>query len=177
MHRSLRGTLETILVVDSDEAVREAVVSILERAKFRVLSAHGGVDAINLAQETAGEIHLLLSEVDVPQMSGPDLGQALKMTRPNIHVMLMSGQKNGNLLVLNYGWAYIHKPLVATKLVQMIKDVLHSADRSQLGGQEFESSKDTSHKDMNPAANLTVRTTAESDDSPKAPRLGPEIRE
>jgi DNA-binding NtrC family response regulator len=144
MLRSLKGTLETILVVDDDPAVREAVVSILERANFRVLSAHGGVDAINLAEETAWEIDLLLSEVDVPQMSGPDLGQALKMTRPDIHVMLMSGQKNGNLLVLNYGWAYIQKPLVATKLVQMIKHVLHSADRSQLGGQEFESSKDTS---------------------------------
>ena|ERR1044071_3767223 len=76
MHRSLKGTLETILVVDNDEAVRKAVVSILERANFRVLSAHSGVDAINLAEETVGEIHLLLSEVDVPQMSGPDLGQA-----------------------------------------------------------------------------------------------------
>jgi len=144
MLRSLKGTLETILVVDNDEAVRDVVVSILERANFRVLSASGGVDAINLAEGMAGEIHLLLTEVDVPQMSGPDLGQALKMARPDIHVMLMSGQANGNLLVLNYGWAYIQKPLVATKLVHMIKDVLHSADRSQLGGQEFESGKDTS---------------------------------
>jgi two-component system cell cycle sensor histidine kinase/response regulator CckA len=89
MHRSLEGTLETILVVDSDQSVREAVVSILERANFRVLSATSGVDAINLAEEMAGEIHLLLSEVEVPQMSGPDLGQALKLTRPDIHVMLM----------------------------------------------------------------------------------------
>jgi DNA-binding NtrC family response regulator len=175
MHRSLKGTLETILVVDNDQAVRKAVVSILERANFRVLSANSGVDAINLAEETAGEIHLLLSEVDVPQMSGPDLGQALKMTRPDIHVMLMSGQENGNLLVLNYGWAYIHKPLVATKLVQMVEDVLHSAGRSQLGGQEFESSKDTSHKDVNLSVHLAVRTTTESDDSPKPPPLDPEI--
>jgi DNA-binding NtrC family response regulator len=140
MHGSRKGTLETILVVDNDQVVCKAVVSILERANFHVLSANSGVAAINLAEETAGEIHLLLSEVDVPQMSGPDLGQALKMTRPDIHVMLMSGQEHGNLLVPNYGWAYIHKPLVATKLVRMIKDVLHSADRSQPGGQEFESS-------------------------------------
>jgi len=83
MHRSLKGTLETILVVDNDPAVRKVVVSILERANFRVLSANSGVDAINLAEETAGEIHLLLSEVDAPPMSGPDLGQALKMTRPD----------------------------------------------------------------------------------------------
>ena len=78
-------------------------------------------------------------------------------------------------MVLNYGWAYIHKPLLATKLVQMIKDVLHSADRSQPGGQEFESSKDTSAIDVNPAAHLAVEKTAESDVSPKAPPLYLEI--
>lgn len=175
MPRSLNGTLETILVVDNDETVLEAVVLALERANFHVLSARGGVDAINLAEETPGEIDLLLSDVDVPQMSGPDLGQALKMTRPNIHVMLMSGRENGNLLVLNYGWAYIQKPLVAIKLVQMVKAVLHSADRSQLGGQEFDSSKDTGHVDMNQVTHLPVRTTIESDDTPKALPPAPRI--
>jgi hypothetical protein len=59
-----------------------------------------------------------------------------------MHVMLMSGGDNGNLLVLNYGWAYIQKPFVAVKLVQMVNDVLHSPNRSQLGGQEFDSRKD-----------------------------------
>jgi DNA-binding NtrC family response regulator len=76
-------------------------------------------------------------------MSGPDLGVLLKKSRPDLHVMLMSGGENGNLLVLNYGWAFIQKPFVATKLVQMIADVLRSVDRSQPGGQEFDSRKDT----------------------------------
>ena len=97
------------------------------------------------------------------------------MTRPDIRVMLMSGQENGNLLVLNYGWAYIRKPLVATKLVQMVKDVLHSADRSQIGGQEFESRKDTSHRDVYTVTHLAVRTTTKSDGAPKAPPLEAEI--
>jgi hypothetical protein len=56
--------------------------------------------------------------------------------------MQMSGGTNGNLLVLNYGWAYIQKPFVAVKLVQMVTDVLKSPDRSQLGVQEFDSRKD-----------------------------------
>ena len=60
-----------------------------------------------------------------------------------MHVMLMSGGDSGNLLVLNYGWAFIQKPFVATKLVEMITSVLHSSNRSQLGGQEFDSRKDT----------------------------------
>jgi len=57
--------------------------------------------------------------------------------------MLMSGGDGGILLVLNYGWAFIQKAFVASKLVQMITDVLHSEDRSQLGGQEFDSRNDT----------------------------------
>jgi DNA-binding NtrC family response regulator len=78
----------------------------------------------------------------MPQISGPDLGLLLKKTRPDLHVMLMSGGDNGNLLVLNYGWAFVQKPFVAAKLVQMITDVLRSPDRSQPGGQEFDSRKD-----------------------------------
>ena len=75
----------------------------------------------------------------MPHISGPDFRQPAKTTRPNIHVMLMSGGANGNLLVLNYGWAYIQKESIPTKLVEIVKDVLVARDRSQLGGQEFDS--------------------------------------
>jgi two-component system, cell cycle sensor histidine kinase and response regulator CckA len=135
--------LETILVVDDNEAVLQVVVTILVRARFRVLSAANGPDALRLAAQTEGRIHLLLSDVDMPLMSGPDLGEELKKLRPGIHVMLMSGGANGELLVLNYGWAFIQKPFVPVKLVQMIQEVLHSPNRSQLGGHEFDSRKDT----------------------------------
>ena len=146
MPNSLKGTLETLLVVDDDEAVLKMVVTVLERANFRVLSAPSGADAIKLAAETDGTIDLLLSDVEMEQMSGPDLGELLKRTRPDIHVMLMHGGESGNLLVLNYGWAYIQKPMLPTKLVQMITDVLHSPNRSQLGGQEFDCRQDTDNK-------------------------------
>ena len=142
MSASLKGTLETILVVDDNEVVLEVVVAILKAQNFRVLSADSGPAALKLAAETTGTIDLLLSDVEMPEMSGPDLGQALKKTRPDIHVMLMSGWITGSLLVLNYGWAYIQKPFVPVKLVQMINDVLHTPNRSQLGGQEFDVRKD-----------------------------------
>jgi DNA-binding NtrC family response regulator len=142
MTGSRKETLQTILVVDDDESVLKTVVAILEHATFRVLSAHNADGALTLALETGGEIHMLLADVDMPEMSGPDLGETLKKTRPNIHVMLMSGGTNGNLLVLNYGWAYIQKESVPKKLVEMIKNVLGSRDRSQIGGQEFDSRKD-----------------------------------
>ena len=143
MPDTLTAKLETILVVDDNDAVLKAVVGILLHANFQVLSSVSGANAIELAKETEGRIDLLLSDVDMPLMSGPDLGLMLKKTRPDLHVMLMSGGADGNLLVLNYGWAFIQKPFVAAKLVQMINDVLHSPDRSQLGGQEFDCRKDT----------------------------------
>jgi two-component system cell cycle sensor histidine kinase/response regulator CckA len=138
---------ETILVVDDNKGVRNAVISLLERANFKVLSADCGASAVKLAGETAEKIDLLLSDVDMGEMSGPDLGEILKKSRPDLHVMLMSGGPDGNLLVLNYGWAFIQKPFVAPKLVQMIRNVLDSANRSQLGGQEFDSRKDLKSQD------------------------------
>ena len=146
MLSSPKGTLETLLVVDNDVWVRSVVVAILEGANFRVLSADSGTNAIKVSDETDGAIDLLLSDVDMPTISGPDLGELLKKTRPHMHVMLMSGGTEGNLLVLNYGWAYIQKPMVPVKLVQMVNEVLHSENRSQLGGQEFDSRKDTVYR-------------------------------
>src|ERR1051326_1827483 len=136
-------TRETILNVDEKPAVLKFVAVALKEANFVVVSANSGPSAIQIAQRTEGRIDLLLSDVDMPEMTGPELGEALKKVRPEIHVMLMSGGTNGNLLVLNYGWAFIEKPFVATKLVQMIENVLHSPDRSQGGGNEFDSRKDT----------------------------------
>lgn len=143
MPELFKGTLEKILVVDDTETVRKSVVAFLQLANYQVLSADCAASAVKLAGETDRTIDLLLSDVDMPKMSGPDLGQLLKKTRPDMHVMLMSGGVDGNLLVLNYGWAFIQKPFVASKLIEMVTDVLHSANRSQLGGQEFDSRKDT----------------------------------
>ena len=153
MPRPLQETRETILVVDDNESVLKMVVSILKNANFKVLSAPHGPGAIELAEEQDRKIDLLLSDVDMPGMSGPDLGETLKRARPDMHVMLMSGGAEGNLLVLNYGWAHIQKPLVAKKLVEMVTDVLHSPDRSQLGGQEFDSRKDNAEE---PASNPII---------------------
>jgi FixJ family two-component response regulator len=51
----------------------------------------------------------------MPGMTGPDLAELLKKARPDLHLMFMSGFTGGNLLVLNYGWAFIEKPFVPAK--------------------------------------------------------------
>ena len=143
MPDSLKGTLETIFVVHDNPFVRKSVVAILENANFIVLSADSGPSAIELAAGAGGRIDLLLCAVDMPQMSGPKLGEAMKKTRKDLHVMHMVGGDNGNLVVLNYGWAFLEQRFVGVKLVKMVTDVLHSPNRSQLGGHEFDSRKDT----------------------------------
>src|SRR5438309_1961342 len=136
MNPSLRGSFETILVVDDNAMVLRNVIAVLEAASFTVLSADNGPSALNVADRTSETIDLLLSDVEMPQMSGPELGWALKKTRPDMHVMLMSGGANGNLLLLNYGWAFIQKPFLSGELVQMVNNLLHPASRSRPGGDE-----------------------------------------
>ena len=118
------------------------IVRVLKNANFHVLSAKNGANALKLAAEMDGRIHLVLSDLNMPQMSGPDLGQLLMKTRPDMHLMLMSAGVNGTLLFLNYSWAFVQKPLIPKKLVQMVTDVLHAPDWSQVGRQGFDSRLD-----------------------------------
>ena len=127
-----------VLIIDDNDDLREMVVVILEHANFRVLAAGNGADALKLAKAEVGKIHILLADVEMPEMSGPDLGEALRKIRPDIRVMFMSGGAKGNLLVLNYGWAYIQKPFVPVKLVEMVTEVLDSPNdpRTDLSARE-----------------------------------------
>ena len=60
-----------------------------------------------------------------------------------MHVMQMSGGAHDDMMVMNYGWAFLQKPFVAKRLVEMITEVLHTPDRSQVGGASFDSRLDT----------------------------------
>jgi FixJ family two-component response regulator len=69
----------------------------------------------------------------MPEMSGPYLAETLKQSRPDIHVMFIGG----DLLVFDYGWAFIQKPFKPVKLLEMINVVLHTA----VGSRQFVSHK------------------------------------
>ena len=133
MAESLGEKLETILVVDDTDFVREVLVAILKYANFAVLQANNGPNALKLAANYAGRIDLLLTEVKMPEMSGPYLAETLKQSRPDIHVMFIGG----DLLVFDYGWAFIQKPFKPVKLLEMINVVLHTA----VGSRQFVSHK------------------------------------
>jgi DNA-binding NtrC family response regulator len=133
--------LETILVVDDSAGVLDVVTAILERANYQVLRATNAGEAIKVSAAFDGKIHLLLSDVQMPGTSGPDLGLALKQSRPDLRVMLMTAIADGDLLVLNYGWALIRKPFLTVKLLEMVHGVLHTPDKSQ-GSDHYDTRKD-----------------------------------
>jgi DNA-binding NtrC family response regulator len=124
-------TLETVLLVEDHSVLRKLVQQILEDANFTVIPASNAKQAIQLEAEFPGTIDLLLSDVRMRNMSGPNLAKRLKQRRPQMRVVLMSGYPGGALLVLNYGWYYIEKPFVPSVLVSKIRDVLRGETREQ----------------------------------------------
>jgi len=127
----LKNGLETILVVEDNAFVMKPVVMMLEQAGFSVLSASNADQAIQIETDFAETIHLLLSDVMMPGMTGPALARKLQQRRPQMRVILMSGFIDGAMLVLNHGWHFIEKPFLANALLDRVNDVLHSETRGQ----------------------------------------------
>jgi two-component system cell cycle sensor histidine kinase/response regulator CckA len=122
---------ETVLVVDSTASSLAGVSLILKNSGFNVLSASTPEEAMKISADFAGTIELLLTEVMMPGMSGPDLAKKLMVQRTRLRVMMMTGYADGELLILNYGWHMVQKPSVAKVLSEKVKAILHSPDRSQ----------------------------------------------
>jgi signal transduction histidine kinase len=82
---------ETVLVVEDEDAVRQFAVESLQRQGYQVLQSPSGEDALKVASTHDGTIHLLLSDVVMPGMKGPELATRLRALRPGLRVLLMSG--------------------------------------------------------------------------------------
>lgn len=89
--RGAKPNLETVLVTEDEDAVRELSVELLQRLGYRVLSAPSGEHALRVAEEFGEPIDLLLTDVVLPGMKGPDLAKQLTALRPGTRVLLMSG--------------------------------------------------------------------------------------
>ena len=121
---------ETVLLVEDDSDIRTFVQRILEEGGLTVLVAGDAATALQIESQSSRPIHLLLSDVMMPGMSGPELAKRLKQLRPEMRVMLMSGNREG-MIILNYGWYFLHKPFLSKTLMAKVNDVLHSELRDQ----------------------------------------------
>ena len=127
----LRTTPRTILVVDDHRVFLQLVTTILEGAHFTVLPAATPKEALRIEAGYKGRIDLLLSDVMMPTMNGPELAHKLKVRRPGIRILLMSLFDNGSVLLLNHGWHFIQKPFLADALLTRVNELLKSRPRRQ----------------------------------------------
>lgn len=126
----ISGHGEVILLVDDNDSVRNALAQLLESKGYRVLPAGHGNEALELARRQAGPIHLLISDVVMPGMSGTELSRLLSKERLELKTLYMSGyakdaiEKNG---ILDEGTAFMQKPATMRSLLAKIAELLAEA--------------------------------------------------
>ncbi len=127
---SKQPTGKTVLLVDDDESMRRVTRRILSRGGFRVLEAEHGADALRVAAAHDGEIDLLVTDVLMPGIRGPELVEELIVQSPGIRVLYMSGYTDDDISRwgLQPGFAFIHKPFTSEGFTQAVNAVL-SAER------------------------------------------------
>lgn len=118
---------ETVLVVEDETLVREVTVQALQDLGYTVLAASGPEEAQVIAGEFQEEIHLLLTDVVMPLMSGQQLAERLAERRPQMLVLYASGYTDNSIVhhgVLDAGVAFLQKPFTKRALAQKVREVL-----------------------------------------------------
>jgi CheY-like chemotaxis protein len=127
----IRSGSETILLVEDEEAVRKLVRRTLEKQGYRLLVAASGVDAVRLAERYTGPIHLLITDVVMPQMSGRDTAERLKTARPGMRVLYVSGYTEATIArggKLETGENFLQKPFTPQSLMRQVRELLDRAN-------------------------------------------------
>jgi two-component system, cell cycle sensor histidine kinase and response regulator CckA len=121
---------KTILVVDDDPDVLEFVSGILNEGRYKILTAANGSEAVQQSVDYKGAIDLLLSDFQMPGMSGVEVATQMTSKRPELKVLLMSGFTDG-MLVLNEGWHFLSKPFIPSQLLALIADLIEPDKKSK----------------------------------------------
>jgi PAS domain S-box-containing protein len=124
--RQPHGT-ETVLLVEDETAVREMTQTALQRHGYTVLAASSGAEALRIARANQGAIDVVLTDVVMPGMSGPQLVEQLRDEQPRLAVLFMSGYTSD--AVLRHGIetgqaAFLQKPFSASALAAKLRQVL-----------------------------------------------------
>ncbi|MGA7122828.1 MAG: response regulator, partial [Polyangiaceae bacterium] len=132
---TLRGS-ETILLVEDDDQVRVVARGILQRSGYHVIEARNAGEALLHSEKHPTTIHLLLSDVVMPQMSGPELAKRLASARPDMRVLCMSGYTDDSIVrhgVLEAQIAHLQKPITPEALTTRVREVLDGAANRSSG--------------------------------------------
>jgi CheY-like chemotaxis protein len=126
---SIRGR-ETVLLVEDEPGVRRLVNDTLRLHGYTVLEARHGIEALLTGAKHMGPIHLLLTDVVMPQMSGPEVAEKLVVVRPEVKVLYMSGYPDHPVFSkggVETERCFLQKPFTPSALAQKVREVLDSA--------------------------------------------------
>ena len=122
---------ETVLVVEDEPAVRGLVESMLGLHGYQVIVAENAGDALELSSSFDGRIDLLLTDVEMPDMSGRELAQRLRAERTEMRLLYMSGHSEDDVAgygVLASGGMFLPKPFTVAALTERVREVLDKQD-------------------------------------------------
>jgi PAS domain S-box-containing protein len=122
---------ETVLLVEDEGTVRKYAREILERSGFRVLEAESGEEALRLAELHSEPIHLLVSDVVMPGLTGPKVAEAVLAIRPGLKVLFMSGYSDSSILkhgILETASNFLQKPFSPDDLLRKARAAIAPAD-------------------------------------------------
>jgi CheY-like chemotaxis protein len=120
---------ETVLLAEDDKGVRRVALEFLKMKGYHVLEAGNAADAIRIAQECTGPIHLLLTDIVMPGLKGEELVARVTSMRPKIKVLYMSAYTEDavvNLGILGPGTNFIEKPFGPEELARKVRKVLEA---------------------------------------------------
>jgi CheY-like chemotaxis protein len=118
---------ETILLVEDEYQVRRLIERALRQQGYSLITATNGAEAVQIALQYAGEIHLLLTDVVMPELGGRESAMAIRATRPDIRVIYMSGYSEELVRLqgeLTESAAFIAKPFAPDELRKVVREVL-----------------------------------------------------
>ncbi|MDI6752990.1 MAG: PAS domain S-box protein [Thermodesulfobacteriota bacterium] len=121
-----QGT-ETILLVEDEKAVRTMIRKTLQSNGYTVLEAHHGQEALHICDQYSGPIHLMVTDVVMPQMSGKELAEKLTPKRPEMKILYMSGYPDNSIVqhgVLEPGTEFLQKPFTFNTLEAKVRKIL-----------------------------------------------------
>ncbi|MBA2485450.1 MAG: PAS domain S-box protein [Nitrospira sp.] len=125
-HKPQSGS-ETILLVEDQQAVRLLLTQVLSDYGYKLLEASNGQEALRLVAATRDPIHILVTDVVMPEMTGPALAERLRRQWPTLRVLFMSGYAEGTVLptfLAEPGTGFIQKPFLPVELAVKLRDLL-----------------------------------------------------